>query len=115
MRPKNANIKNIIEHESKLILKNIPADNLLIALDEHGNIWDTIGLAQKLQNWRDEQQDISFVVGGPDGLSPEILAKANAIWSLSKLTLPHLYVRIIIAEQIYRAWSIICNHPYHRI
>ncbi|MEI8055051.1 MAG: 23S rRNA (pseudouridine(1915)-N(3))-methyltransferase RlmH [bacterium] len=93
---------------------NIPKNTLIIALDEHGKEWTTLELARKLETWHNEQQDISLLVGGPDGLSPECLKKAQAIWSLSKLTLPHQLVKIFIAEQIYRAWSIISKHPYHR-
>jgi len=87
---------------------------LIIALDEHGKEWSTKELATKISNWHEEQQNISLLIGGPDGLSPSYLQNAQTLWSLSKLTLPHQLVRVIVAEQIYRAWSIINRHPYHR-
>lgn len=113
-RTKSANISNIIEHESKLILDAIPQGSISIALSEHGKQWHTNTLAKHLQDWHDNSIDISLLIGGPDGLAEECLAKAERIWSLSTLTLPHMLVRVIIAEQIYRAWTIINNHPYHR-
>ena len=67
-----------------------------------------------MHNWHNEQQNISLLIGGPDGLAPSILQNTQIIWSLTKLTLPHQLVRVIVAEQIYRGWSIITNHPYHR-
>jgi len=113
-RTKSTNIKRIIEEEGLELLAAAPKNTLIIALDEHGREWTTLELTKKLDIWHNEQQDISLLIGGPDGLSPECLQKAQAIWSLSKLTLPHQLVKIFIAEQIYRAWSIINKHPYHR-
>ncbi|CAL7962543.1 23S rRNA m(3)psi1915 methyltransferase [Gammaproteobacteria bacterium] len=113
-RTKSTNVKQIIEEESLQLLAAAPKNTLIIALDEHGKEWTTLELTKKLDTWHNEQQDISLLIGGPDGLSPECLQKAQTIWSLSKLTLPHQLVKIFIAEQIYRAWSIINKHPYHR-
>lgn len=113
-RPKSANIEQIIILESQKLLASIPKNNLIIALDEHGQEWTTHQLARHLFGWHQDQQDISLLIGGPDGLAPSCLKSATVIWSLSQLTLPHQLVRIIVAEQIYRAWSIINNHPYHR-
>jgi len=113
-RTESTNIKQIIIEEGVKLLTTVPKNNLIVALDEHGKEWTTMELAQKIGNWHDERQDISLIIGGPDGLSDECRNKARAIWSLSKLTLPHQMVKIFLAEQIYRAWSIINKHPYHR-
>jgi 23S rRNA (pseudouridine1915-N3)-methyltransferase len=96
------------------LLAAIPEHSLIIALDEHGQEWTTSELAQKISTWHREQQNISLLIGGPDGLEKTFLKNTHIIWSLSQLTLPHQLVRVIVAEQIYRAWSIINNHPYHR-
>ena len=113
-RTKSTNIDQIIKEEGTALLAATPKHSLIIALDEHGKEWTTLELTKKLDNWHNEQQDISLLIGGPDGLSKECLQKAQTIWSLSKLTLPHQLVKIFVAEQIYRAWSIISKHPYHR-
>ncbi|MDQ8040064.1 MAG: 23S rRNA (pseudouridine(1915)-N(3))-methyltransferase RlmH, partial [Rickettsiella sp.] len=80
----------------------------------NGKSWNTKQLANALQQWQLDSQDICFLVGGADGLGPKCLNGAENIWSLSPLTLPHMLVRIIIAEQLYRAWSLLKGHPYHR-
>ncbi len=113
-RHKSSNIQQLIEQEGERMLAAIPRQNQLIALDEAGHAIDTLKLAQTLQSFHDHGQDLTLLIGGPDGLSPACLNKADAIWSLSKLTLPHPLVRIVIAEQIYRAFSILSHHPYHR-
>lgn len=113
-RTKSANVKQIIKEEGLQLLAAAPKNTLIIALDEHGKEWTTLELTKKLNTWYNEQQDISLLIGGPDGLSSDCLQKAQVTWSLSKLTLPHQLVKIFIAEQIYRAWSIINKHPYHR-
>lgn len=113
-RSKTANIQKIRTQEgSQLLAKAAPA-SLIIALDEHGKEFTTQELAQKLQQWHNEGQHLSLLIGGPDGLTQDVLTKAHLVWSLSKLTLPHPLVRVVVAEQIYRAWSIINKHPYHR-
>lgn len=86
----------------------------MIALDEHGTEWTTHDLAQKISSWHQQRQDISLLIGGPDGWDRAYLQKIPLIWSLAKLTLPNQLVRVIIAEQIYRSWSLITHHPYHR-
>jgi 23S rRNA (pseudouridine1915-N3)-methyltransferase len=113
-RTKSTNIKQIIKEEGLGLLAATPKNTLIIALDEHGKEWTTLELTKKLNTWHNEQQDISLLIGGPDGLATDCLQRAQTIWSLSKLTLPHQLVKIFVAEQIYRAWSIISNHPYHR-
>lgn len=113
-RSSASDTNRMIQKESQLILAKIPKHSLIIALDEHGKEWGSVELAKKLETWQLEYQDVSFLVGGPDGLAKECLAKAQHIWSLSKLTLPHQLVRVIFIEQMYRAWTILCKHPYHR-
>ena len=77
--------------------------------------WSTEQLAQKLGDWQMSGNNFSLLIGGPDGLSPEALQRATLRWSLSNLTLPHPLVRVLLAEQLYRAWTITVNHPYHRV
>lgn len=103
-----------INKEIKLIQSAIPKDNLVIVLDEHGKLFSSIQLAKKFEDYMQQSQDISIIIGGADGLGGNFNKSADEIWSLSKMTLPHALVRTIIIEQIYRAWTIINNHPYHR-
>jgi len=110
----DALIKQIKEKEGFRILSKVNANHKLIALDVLGKPWSTETLSKNLNEFKQEGQNIDLIVGGPDGLSMECLNKANLKWSLSPLTLPHPLVRIVIAEQIYRAHSILTNHPYHR-
>ena len=86
----------------------------VIALDVKGKAWSTEQLARNLDEWRMSGANYSLLIGGPDGLAPECLALAEAKWSLSALTLPHPLVRILVIEQLYRAYSILHNHPYHK-
>lgn len=113
-RTKNINPEKVIQQEGELILAAIPKNQHIIALDRIGKSWSTEQLAQQLQQWQEQSKDISLLIGGPEGLSPKCLALAETKWSLSQLTFPHPLVRIIIAEQLYRAWSILHHHPYHR-
>lgn len=113
-RSKNSEIPKHIAEEEKKILAAIPKRSRIIALDVRGQMWNTQQLAQALQEWQLERQAISLLIGGPDGLGDSCIKKAERIWSLSPLTLPHALVRIIVAEQLYRAWSLLNNHPYHR-
>lgn len=103
-----------IKTETEKLVAAVEQNSLIIALDEHGQECTTYHLAQKILGWHQEQQNISLLIGGPDGLDKTFLKNTRWTWSLSRLTLPHQLVRVIIAEQIYRAWSIISNHPYHR-
>lgn len=113
-RGKNSDIARLKQEEGQKLLQAIPKNSLVITLDEHGKIWSTQEMAQNLQKWHDDWQHVSLLIGGPDGLSAECLKQAHASWSLSKLTFPHLLIRIIVAEQLYRAWSVLQHHPYHR-
>ncbi|MBE9548067.1 MAG: 23S rRNA (pseudouridine(1915)-N(3))-methyltransferase RlmH [Proteobacteria bacterium] len=85
-----------------------------IALDEKGKQWTTRNLAARLEDWQMQGEDIAFLIGGPDGLSAECLQACQQKWSLGLLTMPHPLVRVMLAEQLYRAWTITTNHPYHR-
>ncbi len=113
-RKQNTNSKTIKQKEAELIRNAIPKGNYLITLDEHGREHSTKQLAEKLKGWLASGQDISLIIGGADGLDKELIENSQESWSLSKLTLPHAMVRVIVAEQIYRAWSLLKNHPYHR-
>lgn len=113
-RGKNADIAKIISMEEAKIIAAIPKDAYCIALDRTGKTRDTITLAKHLQTWHDNRQEIGFIIGGPEGLSDPFLKKMHEVWSLSAMTLPHPLVRIVLSEQLYRAWSITMNHPYHR-
>lgn len=106
--------KKTIQQEAKLILAAIPKGSFVIALDEKGKQWNTAQLSIQLQQWRETHGKLSFIIGGPDGLAPEVLERSNAMWSLSQLTFPHPLVRVVVAEQLYRAWSLQAGHPYHR-
>jgi 23S rRNA (pseudouridine1915-N3)-methyltransferase len=99
--------------EQKRLLERI-GDDYLVALDEHGKSRTTLELAKWLGERIQDGRNLCFVIGGPDGLGPEVLAKASFRWSLSPLTFPHAMVRVILAEQLYRAHSVLHNHPYHR-
>ena len=113
-RTKNSRAAQSVEDEEKKILAAIPKRSRIIALDCRGQMWSTQQLAQSLQQWQLERQDISLLIGGPDGLGPNCLSGAEQVWSLSALTLPHALVRILVAEQLYRAFSLLQGHPYHR-
>ncbi len=100
--------------EAKRIEAAIPAQALRIALDERGKDLTTVKLAQELERWRGEGRDIAILVGGPDGLDAALKQSCHGMLRLSSLTLPHPLVRILLAEQLYRAWSVMTGHPYHR-
>jgi 23S rRNA (pseudouridine1915-N3)-methyltransferase len=113
-RRKSLPAARAMHEEGQLMLAAIPADSLMITLDVTGRYWSTEVLAERLQDWMAGGRDVALLVGGPDGLAPECLARADLTWSLSALTFPHALVRILVAEQLYRAWSISAGHPYHR-
>lgn len=113
-RGKNADIPRILEQEGGRMLAVLPKGAQVIALDVQGVPWSTPQLASALTAWREDGRDVALLVGGPEGLADACLARAAQRWSLSPLTLPHPMVRVVIAEQLYRAWSILSGHPYHR-
>jgi 23S rRNA (pseudouridine1915-N3)-methyltransferase len=93
----------------------LPKGARIIALDERGSDPSSVQLSQLLQKWREDGRDVVFIIGGADGLDPELKQRADQLLRLSSLTLPHGMVRVLLAEQLYRAWSITQNHPYHRV
>lgn len=113
-RTKNADLERIARDECARIRQAIPAGARVIALERTGRSRTTADLAHALEAWLAAGQDTALLVGGPEGLAPECLQAAHEIWSLSGLTLAHPVVRVVLAEQIYRAWSILHNLPYHR-
>jgi len=100
--------------ESQRILAEIRANEQVVALDERGTEWNSEELSQRLSAWMNDGRDLCFVIGGPDGLAGDCLQRANQRWSLSRLTLPHGLARVLFVEQLYRAWSMLEGHPYHR-
>ena len=102
------------QQEGNALLAALPKDCTVIALDVAGKSWSTEDLARNLDDWLGSGRDVALLVGGPDGLSPSCLERADRRWSLSTLTYPHPLVRIVLAEQLYRAWTLNTGHPYHR-
>ncbi len=100
--------------EGRRLLEALPKDGQLVALDERGNIWGTEELAARTGEWLRAGRDVALMIGGPDGLAVSCLQRAEEVWSLSRLTFPHALVRVIVAEQLYRAATILRGHPYHR-
>ena len=96
------------------MLKALQAPAYVIALDERGKNWSSTDLAAELESWMANKPNIVFMIGGPDGLADSCKQRADRLWSLSPLTLPHALVRVVLAEQIYRAWTLVQGHPYHR-
>jgi 23S rRNA (pseudouridine1915-N3)-methyltransferase len=113
-RGKGADLARALQDEGERMLKAVPRDSLVIALEVEGKEWSTEQLATKLDDWMGGGRDVALLIGGPDGLAGSCRQRADLLWSLSPLTLPHPLVRVIVAEQLYRAWSILRNHPYHR-
>jgi 23S rRNA (pseudouridine1915-N3)-methyltransferase len=113
-RSKNADIKRILKKEGELTLAAIPKGNKIVTLEVTGKAWTTEQLAKVMTKWQLDARNISLLIGGPEGLAPECIAKSEQRWSLSALTLPHPLVRIITAESLYRAYTLTINHPYHR-
>ncbi len=113
-RGRDTAAEQLCQAEGEQILKALPAGDRVIALDVRGKRLSTEQFAEHLERWRMSGDNYSFIIGGPDGLSAQCLERADQRWSLSDLTLPHPLVRVLLAEQLYRAWTITANHPYHR-
>jgi 23S rRNA (pseudouridine1915-N3)-methyltransferase len=107
-------VDQLMAAERERIEAAIPRGARIVALDERGTALTTVALAAKLKGWQLDADDVAIVIGGPDGLDPAFRAAAHERIRLSDLTLPHAMVRVLLAEQLYRAWSINANHPYHR-
>nr|WP_298248871.1 23S rRNA (pseudouridine(1915)-N(3))-methyltransferase RlmH [uncultured Halomonas sp.] len=113
-RGKNADLARAMASEAERIRARLRGDEHVVALEVGGKAWSTERLAEQAENWRLAGRDVVLLVGGPEGLAPELSAAADQRWSLSPLTLPHPLVRILLAEQLYRAWTLMVGHPYHR-
>jgi 23S rRNA (pseudouridine1915-N3)-methyltransferase len=107
-------LETIYAAERERIEAAIPKGTHIVALDERGTALTTVALANKLKDWQLASDDVALVIGGPDGLDPAFRKAAHERIRLSDLTLPHAMVRVLLVEQLYRAWSINANHPYHR-
>ncbi|MGB0133302.1 23S rRNA (pseudouridine(1915)-N(3))-methyltransferase RlmH [Dokdonella sp.] len=100
--------------EGSAVLATLGSDIHVVALDGRGKPWSSEQLAENLATWRMQARDLAILIGGPDGHAAEVMARANQTWSLGPLTLPHMIVRLIVIEQLYRASTILAGHPYHR-
>jgi 23S rRNA (pseudouridine1915-N3)-methyltransferase len=115
MRGKGRDPARAIAEESAAVRAALPKNAHVVALDGRGENWSSEALAAELKRWRMQGRDLAFVIGGPDGHAPDVLAAAHQRWSLGALTLPHMLVRLVVAEQLYRAAMILAGHPYHRV
>ena len=113
-RSSATNPAQAVEKEGERLLRRLKGEQLMIILDEAGELWSSAELATRLQGWLQNQPRVALVIGGPDGLSAACKQRAELSWALSPLTLPHGLARIVVAEQLYRAWTMIQGHPYHR-
>ena len=106
--------EKLMAAEAERIKKAIPEGDIVVALDEHGRDLTTMDFANKIQGWQNEGAGVSFIIGGADGLDAQLKRSARLMMRISSMTLPHAFARVLLCEQIYRAWSILHNHPYHR-
>ena len=114
LRGRTNDTARVIADEGALTIAAIPKGAHVVALDGRGKLFSSEQLAEQLARWRMLGSDLAFLVGGPEGLAPAALERAKQTWSLGPATLPHPLVRIVLAEQLYRAVSLLANHPYHR-
>ncbi len=113
-RSKNSPVSRAVDEEADSLLSRLKPDEQLVLLDERGTSLSSQALSGRLAKWLSDGRDLAFIIGGPDGVSESIRRRANFVWSLSSLTLPHGLARVLLAEQLYRAWSLETGHPYHR-
>ena len=113
-RGRSSDAAKAIATEGERMLEAVSRSELVIALDVRGKMFDTPALSRALDTWTHGGRNVALLIGGPDGLAAECLDRAEYRWSLSRLTMPHGLVRVVLAEQIYRAWSLLRGHPYHR-
>lgn len=111
---RSGDLQRCIDDEGERLLSRTTTADRVIVLDERGAAWSSVELAQRLAAWRQDGRDVVLLVGGADGLSQPCRSRAEVSWSLSAATLPHALVRVLVAEQIYRAWTLLTGHPYHR-
>ena len=114
VRGKGRDAPRAVTDEGARVMAALPKQAHVICLDGRGKPWTSEQLAQRMEAWRQGGRDLAFVIGGPEGHSAEVLNAAAETWSLGPLTLPHMLVRLVLAEQLYRACSLLANHPYHR-
>lgn len=114
LRGKGRDAARAMADEGGRVQAALPRGAWVVALDGRGKAHSSEDLAVRLEHWRQQGRDLAFLVGGPEGHAPEVLAAADERWSLGPLTLPHMLVRLVLAEQLYRACSLLANHPYHR-
>ena len=112
--PRSGPVKRVLETEGERIRAALPTGCVKVVLDERGTLISTMELSRRIARWRESGRNIVFIVGGADGLDTSVKQSADFVWSLSSLTLPHGLARVLLAEQLYRAHSILHNHPYHR-
>jgi len=113
-RTRSAPAARAVAQEGQRMLAAVQASDRVVALDVKGIEMDSAGLSQRLEQWMRDGPDVALLVGGPDGLAAPCLERSESVWALSRLTLPHGLVRVMVAEQLYRAWSLLNSHPYHR-
>ncbi len=114
IRGKGRDTARAMQDEAASLLAAVGRDTHVVVLDGGGKAWSSEALAAQLAQWRMAGRDLAFLIGGPDGHAPEVLARADQSWSLGPLTLPHMLVRLLVVEQLYRATTIVNGHPYHR-
>jgi 23S rRNA (pseudouridine1915-N3)-methyltransferase len=107
-------VARAMREEADILRASIPKGAWVVALDERGSAWSTSQLSSRLAEWQQGGRDVALLIGGPDGLDASLRDAADQRWSLSPLTLPHPLVRVVVAEQLYRAWTLLAGHPYHR-
>ncbi len=115
LRSSGRTADSVMAAERVRIEAALPKNARVVALDERGRDWTTVQLAGAFPAWQQEGRDVAFIIGGADGLDPQVKARADVLLRVSSLTLPHGMVRVLLAEQLYRAWTITQNHPYHRV
>jgi 23S rRNA (pseudouridine1915-N3)-methyltransferase len=107
-------LERLLAAEAERLRAAIPIGSVVVALDERGEDWTTARFAEQLGRWRDASEPVAFLIGGPDGLAAELKRGARLLLRLSSMTLPHALARLVLVEQLYRAWSLATHHPYHR-
>jgi 23S rRNA (pseudouridine1915-N3)-methyltransferase len=114
LRGKGRDTVRAMTDEGTRVLAALPKQAYVVALDGRGRAYSSEQLSDRLAHWRAQGRDLAFLIGGPEGHAPEVLARADEQWSLGPLTLPHMLVRLVVAEQLYRACALLAQHPYHR-
>ncbi len=113
--PRGLQSRELAMAEGRLLLDKCSDDALRVALDGRGKPWTTLDLARHFDGWMQDARPVALLIGGAAGHAPEVVERADRVWSLGPLTLPHMLARVILHEQLYRAWTILSGHPYHRI